>query len=65
MNVMLDDGGDPDGGRARARTSARPCGGASGWPRSVSRLRRSKPEMLRELLEDAWEGKAPRRLRPR
>ena len=64
MNVMLD-----DGGILTAVERAPNVCEAVWWGKRLAAvgvaLAQVKPELLRELLEDAWEGKAPRRLRPR
>jgi hypothetical protein len=61
MNVMLDEGGI----RTAVEAAPEVCE-AVWWGRRLAAVGVSLPrveaERLRELLEDAWEGKAPKRL---
>jgi hypothetical protein len=62
VNVMLDEPG------IRTAVQARPdCCHEVWWGKKLSAVRvdldAAEPELLRELLEDAWERRAPARLR--
>ena len=63
MNVMLDEGGI----RTAVDADHETCEEV-GWGKRLTavrvNLRRADPEMLADLLSDAWESKAPRRLLP-
>jgi hypothetical protein len=63
MNVMLD-----EGGILTAVESAPECCEQVWWGKRLAAvgvtLSRVEPELLRELLSDAWEDKAARRLSP-
>ena len=63
MNVMLD-----EGGVLTAVESAPECCEQVWWGKRLAAvgvtLSRVEPELLRDLLSDAWEDKAPRRLSP-
>ena len=60
LNVMLDEPGSSPPCRP-GRACAPSAGGGSAWPRSRSTSRASA-ELMAELLADAFEHKAPRRL---
>ncbi len=63
MNVMVDEGGILTAVQAKPETCEEVWWGKRLAAARVD-LRRVDPDMLRELLTDAWETKAPARLRP-
>jgi hypothetical protein len=62
MNVMLDEAGIRTAVEAQPETCAEIW-----WGKKLAAVRvdlgRGDPTLLADLLEDAWEGKAPKRLR--